>query len=393
MAAGSATAEIVTPADGPQLAAALHAAATERKATVISGGGTKIDWGRTASRIDLVIRTSKLTHVTHRFGDLTATIGAGATLLDVNRELAQHGQWLPIDSAFDGATIGGIIATNDAGPLRHFFGTARDRVLGVTLAMTDGRLVKAGGTVVKNVAGYDLGRLVSGSFGTLAAIESATFKVAPLPAVSGSVRIRFVSREALHQRAQALAESPLELMAFDVHAAFTRDEAVYHLLVRVASTPVATATQLEAARAMTGTDADVLCDGEEAELWRNQVRDPWTGTGAVVRLSWRPADLSSVLALLQDMQHRVEVPIVMTGRIGTGAGTVRIDGAAPAQVAAIQQLRSASLLGNVVVLRADPVVKDTIDVWGPMGSSARVMDAIKRKLDPAGILNAGRGPI
>ncbi len=388
-----ATAEVVTPADGQQLAAALHAAATERKATVISGGGTKLDWGRTATRIDLVIGTSKLDHVTHRFGDLTATVGAGATLLAVNRELARHGQWLPIDSAFEGATIGGIIATNDAGPLRHSFGTARDRVLGVSLAMTDGRLVKAGGTVVKNVAGYDLGRLVSGSFGTLAAIESATFKVAPLPAASGSLRIRFASRQALCQKVEALADSPLELMAFDVHASFTGDEVVYHLLLRVATTPTATVTQLEAARAMTGTATDVLRDGEEAELWRNQVRDPWTGTGAVVRLSWRPADLLSVLALIQDMQHRAQVPVVMTGRIGTGAGTVRVDGAASVQVAAIQQLRSASLLGNVVVLRVDPVVKDTIDVWGPMGNSARVMEAIKRTLDPAGILNAGRGPI
>ena len=97
----------------------------------------------------------------------------------MNRQLARHGQWLPLDSAFADATIGGIVATNDSGPLRHRFGTPRDLLIGVTLALADGRLVKAGGTVVKNVAGYDLGRLVTGSFGSFAAIATATFKLSP----------------------------------------------------------------------------------------------------------------------------------------------------------------------------------------------------------------------
>src|SRR5262245_47626465 len=119
---------VVTPADGQQLAAALAEAAAAGEPTVISGRGTKIDWGRTPQRVDRIIRTSSLNGVTHRYGDLTATIGAGATLVDVNRELATHGQWLPFDSPFEGATIGGIIATNDAGPLRHRFGTPRDRL-------------------------------------------------------------------------------------------------------------------------------------------------------------------------------------------------------------------------------------------------------------------------
>lgn len=394
MADVSATPTVVTPEDGQQLAAALHTAAAGRKATVISGGGTKIDWGRPAARIDLMIGTSKLVRVTHRYGDLTATIGAGATLLAVNRELAIHGQWLPIDSAFEGATIGGIVATNDAGPLRHRFGTPRDRVLGATLAMTDGRLVKAGGTVVKNVAGYDLARLVSGSFGTLAAIETVTFKVEPLPAASGTVRVRFADPEALCQTAHALRESPVELTAFDLRAVFPPDQAAeYELLVRIASSPAATATQLAAATRIVDRDADVLRDADEAALWGSHIRDPWTGTAAVVRLSWRPADLSRVLSLITDVQRRVEAPLVMAGRIGTGAGTLRIDGPAPTQLAAVERLRSSSLLGNVVVLRADTAVKERVDVWGPVGNSMPVMQAIKRQLDPAGILNAGRGPI
>ena len=255
-------------------------------------------------------------------------------------------------------------------------------------------LVKAGGTVVKNVAGYDLGRLISGSFGTLAAIETATFKLAPLPAASGSLRVRYADRVAFCRAAQACRQSPLDLTALDVRAAFAPGDApVCDLLLRVASSPAATEAQLAAAKAMTVTAPSRFVARQEATLWRNQVRAPWEGTGATVRLSWRPADLASVLSLIEDVHRRVDVPVVLTGRIGAGAGALRIDGSPPAQVAAIEHLRSSPLVGHVVVLRAEPVVKESIDVWGPMAGSVRVMHAIKRKLDPAGILNAGRGPI
>jgi glycolate oxidase FAD binding subunit len=380
--------------DGRQLAAAIQAASTARQATLISGGGTKIGWGRTPARIDLKVCTSKLDGVTHRYGDLTATLGAGARLADVNRELARHDQWLPFDSAFDGATIGGLVAANDSGPLRHRYGTPRDRLLGVTLAMTDGRLVKAGGTVVKNVAGYDLGRLISGSFGTLAAIETATFKLAPIPAASGSLRVRYADRVAFCRAAEAVAHSALELTALDFRAAFAvGNPSVCDLLLRVRSSPAATEAQLAAAQAMTDASAEPIRGAEEAALWRDQVGAPWEGSGVTVRLSWRPADLARVLSLIESVHHRLGAALMLNGRIGSGAGVLRIDAEPPAQVAAVEDLRSSPLVGHVVVLRAEPVVKASIDVWGPMGDSVRVMQAIKRKLDPAGILNAGRGPI
>jgi glycolate oxidase FAD binding subunit len=386
--------QVITPTDGQQLAAALHAASTARQATIISGGGTKIGWGRTPERIDLVIGTSKLRGVTHRYGDLTATVGAGVTLAEVNRELAIHGQWLPLDGAFDDATIGGLVATNDSGPLRHRFGTPRDRLLGVTLAMTDGRLVKAGGTVVKNVAGYDLGRLVSGSFGTLAAIETATFKLAPLPAASASLRVRYTDRGAFCRAAEVVAQSSLELTALDFRAAFAVGVApVCDLSLRVASSPAATEAQLAAAKTMTDEGAEPIRGAQETALWREQVRAPWEGAGATVRLAWRPADLARVLSLLEDVHRRLDAPLVLTGRIGAGAGALRVDALPPAQVATVDALRSSPLVGHVLVLRAEPAVKAAIDVWGPMSNSVQVMQAIKRKLDPAGILNAGRGPI
>ena len=162
---------IALPESPGELAQILADASRDRQLIVLRGGGSKLGWGRVPSRVDLVIGTEKLNRLlAHRHGDMTVTAQAGLPLAELNRRLAEHRQYLPIESAFGPATIGGIVATNDSGPTRHRFGTPRDLLIGVTLAMTDGRLVKAGGTVVKNVAGYDLGKLVSGSHGTLAAI-------------------------------------------------------------------------------------------------------------------------------------------------------------------------------------------------------------------------------
>jgi glycolate oxidase FAD binding subunit len=138
-------------------------------------------------------------------------------LRDVNQALARHRQWLPLDPPFaDQATIGGILATNDSGPLRHRYGTPRDLVIGIQLATTDGKLAKAGGRVVKNVAGYDLSKLVTGSFGSLAAIVSATFKLSPIASASKTM---VVSLQDGMQLGAAVAHgdgSQLDPMAFEV---------------------------------------------------------------------------------------------------------------------------------------------------------------------------------
>ena len=176
----------IQPDSAVQVAAALKRASDAQQSIVIRGAGTKDDWGRPAGRIDVVLDMRRMNRIlAHEHGDMTATIEAGASLREVNEALAIHGQMLPLDPPFaDRATVGGLLATNDSGPLRHRYGTPRDLVIGVHLATTDGMLAKAGGQVVKNVAGYDLSKLVTGSFGSLAAIVSATFKLSPLPAAS-----------------------------------------------------------------------------------------------------------------------------------------------------------------------------------------------------------------
>ena len=181
---------VLEPDTAADLAMALAEATASRRSTVVRGGGTKVGWGRLPRAVDQVLSTARLlSPLVHRDGDLTATVGAGVRVADLNAHLNQKGQWLPVESPFAGATVGGLVATNESGPFRHRFGTPRDLLIGVTLALADGRLVKSGGTVVKNVAGYDLGRLISGSMGSLAVIVDATFKLAPLAPASSTMRL------------------------------------------------------------------------------------------------------------------------------------------------------------------------------------------------------------
>jgi glycolate oxidase FAD binding subunit len=387
--------QVVEPTSAAELGGALATASRERHATVLRGGGTKVDWGRAPLAIDLVVSTTGLnTSIVHRHADLTATASAGVTLKRLNHELARYGQWLPIDSAFDGATVGGIVATGDAGPLRHRYGTPRDLLIGVNLALADSRLVKAGGHVVKNVAGYDLGRLVSGSFGSLAAITDATFKLLPLPQASATLVIEYDDHERLARDVATISASQIEPTAFDVRVARADAGAVpYRLLLRVASSPSSVDGQIESARRMMASTSQIVRDESESALWTEQVQQPWSDAGAVVRLGWLPAKLGDVVTLVHEIQKIASGRVAMTGRVGVGAGLLTIDGDAMTQAAVVRRLRSSVFVGNVTVLRGSRELKSQVDVWQVSPGTAKTLEAIKQSLDPAGILNPGRGPI
>ena len=390
-----ATAAAVHEPDTPEkLAAALAEAARARQSTLISGAGTKLEWGSAGGQVNRIIKTSRLNRiVAHRHGDLTATIQAGALLVTVNRQLAVRGQWLPIDTAFDDATIGGIVATNDSGPLRHRFGTPRDLLIGVTLALTDGRIIKAGGHVVKNVAGYDLGRMMSGSFGTLAAIVDATFKLLPVPAASRTVVAQFGDAAALAQAVARLTDTDLEPLAFDIHVIVPRGE--YWLLIRFATSPAATEAQVTAARSLlSAASSGVVSVADEDRLWRDHSQDIWKPAGAVVRLSWLPASLERVLSVVQHVAAATGASLELSARAGVGAGFLRIDGDARVQRSAIEQLRARSdIVTHVTLLRAAAEVKQLVDAWARSAQLDQVYQSLKKTFDPAGILNVDRGPI
>jgi glycolate oxidase FAD binding subunit len=323
-------------------------------------------------------------------------VPAGVTLADLNRQLAAQGQWLPLDSPFDNATIGGLVATNEAGPLRHRYGTPRDLLIGITLALTDGRIVRSGGHVVKNVAGYDLAKLVSGSFGTIAAIVDATFKLLPIPQTSQTLLASYADGDTLAADAATLASSQLEPVALDVRMLLGQPDAEpqRQLAVQFATSPEATRLQVaEAGQALTAPSQQLLEGAGEAAWWSEQVRHPWTVAGSTVRLSWLPAALPDVLRLVEELQRTTGGAAELTARAALGAGFLRLDGDDAAVARAIEKLRDRPIVTNVVVLRHGGALKRSVDPWGTMPDSVRLMQALKRSFDPAGVLNADRGPI
>jgi glycolate oxidase FAD binding subunit len=392
----------IEAATAEDVAAALKRASDARQSIVIRGGGTKMDWSRPATRVDAVLEMRRLNRIlAHDHGDLTATIEAGAPLREVNAALARQGQWLPLDPPFaDRATIGGLLASNDSGPLRHRFGTPRDLVIGVRLATTDGLLSKAGGKVVKNVAGYDLGKLVTGSFGSLAAIVSATFKLSPLPAASKTIVVEAPDLAALGLIVREVMSSQLEPIAFDVQVN------VGHpfrgaVLLRFASLPIVVDAQIEQALALVSaplkecpTNARVVDGDEERAFWRDHATRMWDEPGAIVRASWLPAEIAAFVCAVEVAASQAGcAPPVLVGRAAVGAGVLRMDGDAAAQARAIDALRRSRHLGNVVIVRGSPELKALVDVWGSMGDRQRLLESLKCALDPNGVLNAGRGPL
>jgi glycolate oxidase FAD binding subunit len=391
---------VTEPDSAEAFAATLANASRERLQTVIRGGATKLQWGRPPAAIDLIVSTARLnTLIAHRHGDLTVTVQAGMRLRDLNQALRAQRQWLPVESGFEDATVGGIVATNDCGPSRHRSGTPRDLVIGITLALTDGRLIKAGGTVVKNVAGYDLGKLVSGSHGTLAGIVDVTFKLVPIPQASSTLTVAYSDAAAMTRDLAAVAASQIEPAAFDVWVGTASDDPgadriqnhPYGFKLRIATSPAATDAQIASARALVTGNATVVTDDEESAIWTTQLSAPWRGD-ATVRLSWLPSKLPQVVTLVERMPAATGAAAALVGR-AAGTGLIRLAGSATAQTAAVNRLRASADVGNVVILRASREVKEAVDVWGPPRESDPVARSLKEMFDPAGILNAGRGPV
>ena len=382
---------VAEPVDGDAMAATLAWAASERLRVLIAGGRTKLAWGTPTGPIDLLLSTSRMhAVVAHRHGDLTATVEAGATLASVNASLAAKGQWIPWDPPWSSrATIGGIVATNDSGPCRHVSGTPRDSIIGMTMARADGALAKAGGIVVKNVAGYDLSRLLTGSFGCLGVVVTATFKLAPRPPVSRTVTVEVATLEAAAPVIRDVMAASLTPTAVEVASPPAR------VLLRFESVEEATVEQANAALRLVGQygSARLVAGDEEAAAWRDHARH-WEADGTLIKLSTVPAELVPMLEWVEQATSRAGLELSLAGRGGLGVVDLRLQGPLEAQARLVTDLRARLPIGrgSAVIRRAEPALRQRVDAWGPIGDSLRVMQAVKRRFDPAGLLNAGRGP-
>lgn len=382
---------IVAPETAEAAAEILAWANRERLSVVISGGGSKSEWGRPPRQIDILLSMASLSRVIdHAHGDLTVTVEAGARLERVNAVLAAQRQFLPFDTAQPGrATLGGLVATNDSGPLRHRYGTPRDLVIGATLATTDGVLARSGGRVVKNVAGYDLARLMSGSHGSLAAIVSLTFKLFPQPSSTGTVELTGTP-EALAAVWMGTRREQLEPMAVEAQAA--RGERA-SLLVRFGSDRATVERALDAV-ARIAREAGALCSpiaaAEEADRWAHHTARVWRERH-VVRFSWAEADLPRVFGVLAALPH--DVNWTFAGRAGVGSGHLGFGAEASVGAQIVSTLRAARELAQVTIVQGSPALRRAIEPWPASPPAATIWPSLKHSWDPANTLGADRGPI
>ena len=308
---------VALPGSTAEAAGVMRVAAEHELAVVVRGGGSRLEWGTPASRCDVVIDMSRMSGVIeHAAGDLVARVQAGARMGDVAAVLAQAGQEIALDVP-DDATIGGIVGSGLAGPRRLRYGTPRDLLIGITIVRADGTVAKSGGKVVKNVAGYDLGKLFAGSAGTLGLITEATFRLHPLPAARAYVTAEYVAVSVACDAVAAAANSPLVSSAVELSRAEPGGPIRVGVLLEGSVDGVG-------ARSM--RMADLLGRGEVAAdppvWWPGAPRaDPGE---ALIRVSFWVSALSRVLDAIDEAAGKSGVSPVIEGSAGAGVLYVRV---------------------------------------------------------------------
>jgi len=379
---------VAEPDDEKQLAATLALANEAGIAVIPRGGATKLGWGNSPKRAELVLSTLRLNRIIeHVWADLTVTVEAGCTLQSLQKTLAQHGQRLAFDGLWpERATIGGVLSTNDSGVLRLRFGALRDLIIGVTIALPDGTLASSGGKVVKNVAGYDLPKLVTGAFGTLGVITRAIFRLHPLPRAAKTLSFTAEDFPAMQQCILAIQDSQLAHTSLQIRCA-AGDLPAGDILFE--ATDAGLAAQESHTRKLLGS-ARVEQSSENSWSARQGLWSSPTNNTLLAKISLLPTQIANMLDSLQTIgdSNKVNWKIVLQA---TGIGLLRLEGE-PAQLSlAVERLRSEleSRGGAFVILRRPPELL-SLDAWGNAGDSVPLMRAVKHQLDPKNTLNPGR---
>ena len=356
----SAGVKIVEPASEQELAAALAGANRDGLAVLPRGGGTKMQWGNAPARADVILSTRRLNRILeHAWADLTVTVEAGCTIHALQEELAKFGQRLAIDPLWpDEATVGGVLSTNDSGGLRLRYGGLRDLVIGVTIALADGTLAMSGGKVVKNVAGYDLPKLVTGALGTLGVITKAVFRLHPLPKEVYHVTLPIESVEDGERLVLNILDSDLVPAAVQLRAG--GDHAP------------------EVDVAFEGTEEGIAA--QMKKLWQmgkpvEGVPSVWVRMDADAKLSILPSQIAETL------RHVSGEAVIHA----TGLGWLK-------QREGLDALRSEIEKngGSLTILRQTIMMNSKLDAWGNAGDALPLMREVKRQFDPKNILNPGR---
>jgi glycolate oxidase FAD binding subunit len=376
---------VATPASTEEAAAVLRAAARERLAVVVRGAGTKQDWAAPPRRLDLILDTRRLTGVVeHAAGDLITVVRAGTTVDELRDKLAPAGQQLAVDTPLPGATVGGTVAVNTSGPRRMLYGTVRDLLIGVTVVRADGVAAHAGGKVVKNVAGYDLGKLVTGSYGTLGLITECAFRLHPQAPAATFVHRRVGSAQAAGQLVAAVLGAQVVPSALEVDDA----GGVIEVAVLIEGVPAGVAGRVAVARAILGGDAGV---SDSPPPWWGTY--PWRAGDVGVKLTAALSRVPLLLAAARAAGERHDVGLRVRGSAGTGVLYAGVPGSTEPDVVArvVGELRAAAgaAAGHAVVLTAPAAVRQRVDLWGPV-DGLELMRRVKQRFDPDARLAPGR---
>ncbi|HSQ23237.1 MAG TPA: FAD-linked oxidase C-terminal domain-containing protein [Pyrinomonadaceae bacterium] len=398
---------VITPETASEVSGVLSLARREGLSVVPAGNFPWVDIGNRVTQVDVILSTRRMAKMLrHEPADLVATAEAGLTLTDFQKQLAERGQWLPVDPADDGtATLGGIVATGLSGPLKAGYGALRSFVIGLRAVLADGRSIKAGGQVVKNVAGYDLCKLFTGSCGSLGVITEITFKLRPLPAESRTIAASGL-RESLIQTGSFIANqySPVsvELLSSELasHLAGGTRPGAAGSLVRFAGSARAVVTQTAQALKLL-RDAGLHCEtyDDDVLLWRGLSSASCQPSGD---LSWRalvrPTDLPAFVSDVSELEEDEASHVQLQWHAGLSDGRMRAFARAPVYpdetAHALEQLRqrAENLGGSFVVEKAPIEIKNEFDSWGSFGSATELMKRVKRQLDPENVLSPGRFP-
>ena len=432
-----------SPASVAEASALLHAATEHDLAVVARGSGSKLGWGAPPRRCDLVVDTLRLDQVLeHAAGDLVARVQAGVSLRRLGEVLDRAGQQLALDvapglsgpdgaapgvaagdgSAPGGGTVGGTLATGAAGPRRLRYGTPRDLVIGITVIRADGTVAHSGGKVVKNVAGYDLGRLFTGSFGTLGLIVEAVFRLHPRPAASAYVTLDCADPAGAHRAVAAAAASVLAPSAIEIDRPARGRPVTVGVLLEGGAEGVSERAALMCG--LLGAGAVTRPDAPAWWGWRgNAAGDAdgpggpgWPGAaGTLIRVAFWAAALSRVLGVIDAAAQSAGLDPAVGGSAAAGVIYVAPGAdASPAAVAAfVSALRAAlargeadarlaaaavngaeqnagpPVLASAVVVHAPAAVRDLVDLWGPV-PSLPLMRAVKDQFDPGHRMAPGR---
>ncbi len=363
---------VVSPADEEEVGSVLSAASARGLAVVPRGGGTKIDWGSPPERCDVVLSTSRIKGIVdHEPADLVCVVRAGTALSDLQETLASapgFRQRLMLDPPHgDRATIGGVLATAASGPLRTRFGTPRDLVIGASFVLSDGTVGRSGGKVVKNVAGFDVAKLLIGSLGTLAIVTEVAFRLHPLPVASRTVLLESRSVMDLCEFAARVGRLQVTPSVVDLHW----PEGV--VVVRFDSSEQGATVQAD--RVTRDIGGRILTDDDATALAASLAGEPWTGPGLIGAVAILPATSGEFLSSLSAACDAV------AWRPLLGTGEMRF---APEALETLRTVvRTAG--GRLAIRRGDAVSSGEEDEV-----AVDLMRSMKRQLDPARTLSPGR---